>query len=56
MEFKQVYDLINDVTIEVLGADVIVQEDLTNVVDIGVTVVNANAMDKYVKSLWEGIT
>jgi hypothetical protein len=32
-----------------------VNEDLTNVVDIGTAVINANAMDKYVKSLVDHI-
>lgn len=55
MEFKQVYSLMNGITTEVLGDSVIVQEDLTNVVDIGTAVVNAAAMDKYVKSLVDHI-
>lgn len=55
MEFKQVYSLINGITTEVLGSGVVVNEDLTNVVDIGTAVINANAMDKYVKSLVDHI-
>lgn len=55
MEFKQVYTLMNGITTEVLGESVVVKEDLTNVVDIGVAVVNAGAMDKYVKSLVDHI-
>lgn len=55
MEFKQVYTLMNTITTEVLGDGVILSEDLSNVVDIGVSVVNANAMDKYVKSLVDHI-
>ena len=51
MEIKQIYDLINGVTKEVLGAEPIVKEDLSNVVDLGDAVFNANAMDKYVKTL-----
>lgn len=51
MEIKQIYDLINGVTKEVLGAETIVKEDLSNVVDLGDAVFNANAMDKYVKTL-----
>ena len=55
MEFKQVYDLMNGITTEVLGGSVLVKEDLTNVVDVGAAVVNAGAMDKYVKSLVDHI-
>ena len=55
MEFKQVYTLMNGITEEVLGTDVVVKEDLTNVVDVGVAVINANAMDKYVKTLVDHI-
>lgn len=55
MEFKQVFNLMNEITTEVLGDSVIVKEDLTNVVDVGTAVINANAMDKYVKSLVDHI-
>lgn len=55
MEFKQVYALMNGITTEVLGSGVVVNEDLTNVVDIGTAVINANAMDKYVKTLVDHI-
>ena len=51
MEIKQIFDLINGVTKEVLGAEPIVKEDLSNVVDLGDAVFNANAMDKYVRTL-----
>ena len=51
MEVKQIYTLINSVSNEVLGKTDIVQENLTGIVDMGDAVFNANAMDKYVKSL-----
>lgn len=51
MEVKQIYTLINSVSDEVLGKTDIVQENLTGIVDMGEAVFNANAMDKYVKSL-----
>lgn len=51
MEIKQVYGLMNTVTSEVLGESAIVAEDLSNVVDIGKEIFNANAVDAYVKSL-----
>jgi len=51
MEVKQIYELMNSVSSEVLGKSDIIQEDLTGVVDMGTQVLNANAMDNYVKSL-----
>jgi hypothetical protein len=51
MEVKQIYELINGVTKEVIGQEGLVKEDLSNVVDLGDAVFNANAMDKYVKTL-----
>lgn len=51
MEVKQVYELVNSATNEVLGSQAVLQEDLSNVVDIGTAIFNASAFDKYVKSL-----
>lgn len=51
MEVKQIYQLVNTTTQEVLGESAVVNEDLSNIVDIGTAVFNANAIDKYVKSL-----
>ena len=51
MEVKQIYEIMNSVTGEVIGKTDLVKEDLTNVVDIGSEVFNAGAIDKYVKSL-----
>lgn len=51
MDIKQVYTLVNTATNEALGREIIVAEDLSNVVDIGDEVFNANAVDKYVKAL-----
>lgn len=51
MEVKQIYDIMNTVTTEVLGTSAVVNEDLSNIVDIGTEVFNANAIDNYVKSL-----
>ena len=46
MDVKQIYTLVNSVTSEVLG-----ETNLSNVVDLGNEIFNANAVDKYVKSL-----
>lgn len=51
MEVKQIYDLMNNVTGEVIGKSDLLKEDLSNVVDIGTEVFNSSAVDKYVKSL-----
>lgn len=51
MEVKQVYQFVNDATSEALGSEGLLTEDLSNVVDVGEAVFNANAFDKYVKSL-----
>lgn len=51
MEVKQIYELMNSVTNEILGESAVVNEDLSNIVDIGNEIFNASAIDNYVKSL-----
>lgn len=51
MVVKQIYELINKVSGEVLGRTDIVSDDLTGIVDLGTEVFNQNAVDNYVKSL-----
>lgn len=51
MKITQVYDFVNVATQEALGEGIVVAEDLSNIVDVGTAVFNANAMDKYVKAL-----
>jgi hypothetical protein len=51
MEVKQVKNLVNTATNEALGREVVVAEDLSNVVDLGDELFNANAVDNYVRSL-----
>lgn len=50
MEVKQITNLVNNITNEVLGK-YILKEDLSNVVDVGNAVFNADKVDNYVKSL-----
>lgn len=50
MEVKQIYNLVNTITSEILGES-IVKEDLSNIVDVGNAVFNASSTDNYVKSL-----
>lgn len=51
MEVTQIYELMNDVTKEVLGESAVVNEDLSNVVDIGNAILDVSAMDNYSKAL-----
>ncbi len=51
MEVKQIFTLMNSVTGEVLGKTDLVAEDLSNVVDVGTEIFNANAIDNYARSL-----
>lgn len=51
MTVAQIYDIINPVTKEILGETAVVNEDLSNIVDIGKELFNATDVDNYVKSL-----
>ena len=55
MEIKQIYELVNAVTTETLGEHAVLTEDLSNVVDIGKEIFNANSVDRYVRSLVDHI-
>lgn len=55
MEISQVYQLVNDTTKEILGTESVLNEDLSNIVDIGTELFNANSVDKYVRSLVDHI-
>lgn len=51
MKVEQVYQIVNTLTQEYLGETAIVQEDLSNIVDIGSQVINLDNLDRYVRSL-----
>ena len=51
MKVVQLYDIVNSVTSEVLGQEDMLQEDLSNIVDIGKSVVDSDNIDNYVKKL-----
>ena len=55
MEWKQVYDVVNGMATEILGADAVVAEDLSNIVDLGHSIMNSTSYDAYVKSLVDHI-
>ena len=51
MTVNQIYTLVNTATAEAIGTSAVVNEDLSNVVDIGTAIFNASAVDAYVRSL-----
>lgn len=51
MTVQQVYQLVNSVTREIMGETAVVQEDLSNVVDIGRELFDNTSVDNYVKTL-----
>lgn len=56
MQVNQVYDILNTITSEMLGDSIIVNEDLSNVVEIGKAFANLeNGLDRYVKALQDHI-
>lgn len=55
MRMEQIYNIVNDITTEVLGEGNVVNEDLSNIVDIGRAFENASSLDNYVKKLIDHI-
>lgn len=55
MKVEQVYELANTITNEVLGKENVVNEDLSNIVDVGEEIINSNNLDNYVKNLVDRI-
>lgn len=51
MKVTQIYNIINTITSEHLGETAVLAEDLSNIVDIGETYLNAVGVDNYVKAL-----
>lgn len=51
MKVTQLHALVNTVTQEILGETAVVEEDLSNVVEIGKQVVDSDKVDNYVKNL-----
>lgn len=51
MNVAQVAGLVNDALKETVGESAVINEDLSNVVDVGRAVFDANAMDNWVRSL-----
>ena len=55
MDITQVATLVNSVNQEIIGTSVILEEDLSNVVDVGKAVFDATSYDKYVGALVDHI-
>ena len=51
MNVNQAYEYVNEATEQILGKTGLVEENLTNIVDIGNEVFNTDSVDNYVKSL-----
>ena len=51
MQVTQIHTLLNTVTSEVLGKQELVKEDLTNLVDVGTEIINADKVDNFVNKL-----
>lgn len=55
MEMKQVHEFVNTTTTEILGEEGVLNEDLSNIVDIGEKVINAKAIENFTRSLVDHI-
>lgn len=51
MKITQIHELMNTTVQEVLGAEAVVNEDLSNIVDIGNEIISTENVDNYVKKL-----
>lgn len=51
MEVKQIYEIMNGITKEMLGSEVVVEEDLSNIVELGKQFEDVVGLDNYVKKL-----
>ena len=55
MKVEQIYSIINSITSEALGESAVLQEDLSNIVDIGKALFDNTSVDNYVRSLVDHI-
>lgn len=55
MQVKQIFEIMNTVTTEILGKSDVVKEDLSNIVDVGTELLTNTSVDNYVKSLVDRI-
>ena len=55
MKVNQIFTIVNNATQQVLGESAVLEQDLTNVVDIGEEVFNANQVENFTKALIDQI-
>lgn len=55
MDVKQVHTIVNGMTQELLGAEAVVNEDLSNLVDMGNKILDNTSYDKFVQTLIDHI-
>lgn len=55
MKVEQIYNIVNGLTKEYVGEEAVVNEDLSNIVDIGSETINLDNLDRYVRSLIDQI-
>ena len=55
MKVEQIYNIVNTLSQEYLGTTEVLNEDLSNIVDIGSKIINLDNLDKYVRSLIDQI-
>lgn len=55
MQVKQIYEIMNTVTNEIIGKSDVVAEDLSNIVDVGTELLSNTSVDNYVKKLVDRI-
>lgn len=55
MKVEQIYQIINDITSEVLGKTGLIQENLDGIVEVGEEIFNQNAVENYTKALVDHI-
>lgn len=55
MNVKQIYTFVNTITEEILGESGLVNEDLSNITDIGTKIFGATSVDNYVRTLVDQI-
>lgn len=55
MQVKQIHELVNNVTSEITGKEDILNEDLSNLVDVGNEIIGTDNVDNYVKKLVDRI-
>ena len=55
MQVKQIHELVNSVTNEITGKEDLLNEDLSNLVDVGNEIIGTDNVDNYVKKLVDRI-